>query len=64
MIQRIKHDAHVWKFRMQFFPFYAFLATAMIFFMFGLLLGQIWGFESCYNFKSLLGSVDICCLKK
>jgi len=54
MIQRIKHDAHVWKFRMQFFPFYAFLATAIIFFMFGLLLGQIWGFESCYNFKSLL----------
>ena len=54
MIQRIKHDAHVWKFRMQFFPFYAFLGTAFIFFVLGFYLGQIWGFRSCYDFKSLL----------
>lgn len=57
MIQRIKHDAHVWKFRMQFFPFYAFLGTAFIFFVLGFYLGQIWGFRSCYDFKSLLDCV-------
>ena len=51
----MKHDAHVLKFKMQYFPTKVFFFSILVFFLIGLLLGQIWGFNSCYSFKSLLG---------
>jgi hypothetical protein len=53
MIQR-KHDAHVLKFKMQFFPVKFFFFSIFAFFLMGLMLGQLWGFNSCYNFNLLL----------
>jgi hypothetical protein len=50
----MKHDAHVWKFRMQYFPTFLYFFSILAFFVFGFIFGQIWGFESCYSFKSLL----------
>lgn len=51
----MKHDSHVLKFKMQFFPVRLFFFSIFVFFLMGLMLGQLWGFNSCYNFKSLLG---------
>lgn len=53
MIQR-KHDAHVLKFKMQYFPTRLFFLSIFAFTFFGFLLGQMWGLNSCYNFKLLI----------
>lgn len=50
----MKHDAHVRTAFIHFFPTRAFLFLMFASFVFGLYLGNIWGFESCYSFKSLL----------
>ncbi len=50
----MKHDAHVLKFKMQYFPTRLFFLSIFAFTFFGFLLGQMWGFNSCYNFKLLI----------
>ena len=45
-----KHDAHVFKFKMQFFPWKVFVLSIFAFFFMGFLAGEIWGFKSCYIF--------------
>jgi hypothetical protein len=56
MTYQVKHDAHVKKFKFQFFPFKFFLFSLFMFFSIGLFLGHTWGFYSCIDFKSLFGS--------
>lgn len=56
MRDQVKHDAHVLKFKMQFFPFKLFLFSIFLFFSLGIYLGHTWGFYSCIGFKSLFGS--------
>ena len=52
----MKHDAHVRTAWMQFFPVKFFLFSIFAFFVMGLMFGQIWAFNRCYDFyKSLLG---------
>lgn len=50
----MKHDAHVLKFKMQFFPVKLFFLSIFAFFLIGLWIGHIWGFYSCYKFNFLL----------
>lgn len=50
----MKHDAHVRTAFIHFFPTTTFFFLIFVSFGLGLILGNIWGFESCYNFKSLL----------
>lgn len=50
-----KHDSHVLKFKMQFFPVKFFLFSLFLFFSMGLVLGHTWGFTSCFDFKLLFG---------
>lgn len=42
-----KHDAHVRKFKMQFFPIHVFIFTAMFFFLIGLLCGSFLSVFKC-----------------
>jgi hypothetical protein len=47
------HDAHVLKFKMQFFPTKFFIVYIFFFLMVGVLLGYLYGSNSCYLFASL-----------
>ncbi len=43
----MKHDAHVLKFKMQFFPIHVFIFTAMFFFLTGLLFSSFISLVKC-----------------
>lgn len=50
----MKHDAHVRTAFIHFFPMKTVLVILSFAFLIGVLLGQFWGFNSCYDFKILL----------
>ena len=50
----MKHDAHVLKFKMQYFPTELFFGSIFAFAFFGFLFGYLWGSKSCYIFKSII----------
>ena len=49
----MKHDAHVLKYKIHTFPFKTFIFALLPFFALGVLIGQFFGFNSCYNFTSI-----------
>lgn len=42
-----KHDSHVLKFKMQFFPWKLFVFSIFVFFSLGFMVGEIWTLWSC-----------------
>lgn len=54
----IKHDAHVLKFKMQFFPAKLFFGTIFIFFFFGFMLGNFYGMYSERQFQKFEQTIN------